>query len=133
MADPTSLPSLSLGPQSMEGFAMSNAFTLDDLNKAIDQKYAPFVFQHGREKFVMRQVLRLPKDTRDIVKAQLMMLDEKKDELEEPDVLAILKAVVENVLEGDKADRLFDILENDLVKVTVLFEKWVESSQPGEA
>lgn len=116
---------------------MTNAFTLDDLNKAIDEKYAPFVFQHGREKFVLQQVLRLPQTKREIVKAQLMMLDEKKDELEEAEVLAILKAVVENVLDSsgkdDKATKLFDILDNDLVKITVLFERWVSASQPGEA
>ncbi len=134
MADPTSLPSFSLGPQSMKGFAMTNAFTLDDLNAAIEQKYAPFTFQHGREKFVLQQVLRLPKNTREIVKAQLQMLDDKKDELSEDEVLVILKTIIENVLDNaSKADRLFTILDNDLVKVTVLFEAWVKSSQPGEA
>lgn len=112
---------------------MTNAFTLDDLNKAIESKYAPFVFQSGREKFVLQQVLRLPAETRKIVQAQLQMLDDKKDDLNEDEVKVILKAVVDNVLEGDKADRLFDILDNDLVKITVLFEKWVEHSQPGEA
>lgn len=112
---------------------MSNAFTLDDLNKALETKYAPFVFQHGREKFVLQQVLRLPKDVRKIVQAQLQVLQDKQGELEEDEVLAILKAVIDNVLDGHKADKLFDILDNDLAKVTVLFEKWVESSQPGEA
>lgn len=116
---------------------MTNAFTLDDLNAALDTKYAPFVFQHGRQKFVLQQVLRLPQETRKIVQAQLQMLDDKKDELEEAEVLAILKAVIDNVVEGDakenKADKLFDILDNDLVKVTILFEKWVGSSQAGEA
>lgn len=112
---------------------MTNVFTLDDLNKAIESKYAPFVFQSGREKFVLQQVLRLPDETRKIVQAQLQMLDDKKEELNEEEVKVILKAVVDNVLDGDKVDRLFDILDNDLVKITVLFEKWVEHSQPGEA
>jgi len=116
---------------------MANAFTLDDLNKALDDKYAPFVFQHGREKFVLQQVLRLPQETRKTVQAQLQLLDDKKDELEEPEVLAILKAVIDNVLDGskkdDRATKLFDILDNDLVKITVLFEKWVGSTQVGEA
>lgn len=112
---------------------MTNAFTLDDLNKALEDKYAPFVFQSGREKFVLQQVLRLSKDKRDIVKAQLQMLEDKKNELDEDEILVILKAVIENVIEGDKADRLFEILDQDLVKVTILFEKWVSSSQVGEA
>lgn len=112
---------------------MSNAFTLDDLNAAIEQKYAPFVFKHGREKFTLQQVLRLPKNAREIVKAQLQMLEDKKDDLNEDEVLAILKAIIENVMDGEKADRLFEILDDDLVKVTVLFEEWVKTSQPGEA
>jgi hypothetical protein len=112
---------------------MTNEFTLDDLNVALEKKYGPFVFSAGGEKFVLRQVLRLPKNQRDIVKAQLETLDQKRDELSEDEMLAILKAVVSNVLEGYGADRLFDLLDNDLVKVTVLFEKWVERTQAGEA
>lgn len=112
---------------------MTNAFTLDDLNAALETKYAPFVFKVGRESFKLQQILRLPKDKRAIVKAQLQLLEDKKDELEEDDILAILKAVVDNVLEGDKIDRLFDLLDNDLVKVTIFFEKWMESAQAGEA
>lgn len=112
---------------------MTNEFTLDDLNIALEKKYGPFVFTAGGEKFVLRQVLRLPKETREIVKAQLELLDEKRDELTEDDMLVILKAVVENVLEGNGADRLFNLLDNDLVKVTILFEKWVERTQAGEA
>lgn len=114
---------------------MTNAFTLDDLNKALETKYAPFVFQQGREKFTLQQVLRLSKDKREIVKAQLQMLDDNRDELTEDEVLAILQAVIENVIDGDrsKAVRLFEILDHDLVKVTILFEKWVESAKTGEA
>lgn len=112
---------------------MTNAFTLDDLNAALEKKYAPFVFQSGKEKFVMSQILRLPEEKREIVKAQLMLLEDKKDDLSEGEVRAILGAVVENVLTSGKSERLFEILDNDLVKITLLFEKWVESSQPGEA
>jgi hypothetical protein len=112
---------------------MANEFTLDDLNAALEKKYGPFVFAVGKEKFVLKQVLRLDKETRLTVKAQLQMLEDKKDELEEDDVMSILKAIIENVIEGDKADRLFELLDNDLVKVTILFEQWVGSAQPGEA
>ena len=114
---------------------MTNDFTLEDLQAVLEKKYGPFVFKAGREKFILQQVLGLPKDKRDIVKAQLQSLEDNREELSEDDMLAILKAVVENVIEGDssKADRLFDILENDLVKVTILFEQWVERTQTGEA
>lgn len=112
---------------------MSNAFTLTDLNKHLESKYRPFEFTSGREKFTLNQVLRLPKETRAVVKAQLEALDEHKNDLTEDEMLAILKAVISNVMVEDKADRLFDVLDNDLVKVTILFEKWVESTQAGEA
>lgn len=111
---------------------MTNAFTLDDLNTALEKKYAPFVFSHGKDKFVLKQILRLSKEVRNTVKAQLEILENNKDELDEDEILAILKAVIENVMD-DNADKLFDILDNDLVKVTILFEKWIESSQVGEA
>lgn len=112
---------------------MTNAFTLDDLNAALDKKYGPFIFKAGRETFTLNQVLRISKEKRAVVKAQLQMLDDKRNELTEDEMLIILKAVVENVIEGDKTDRLFEVLDNDLAKVTVLFEQWVEASQAGEA
>lgn len=112
---------------------MSNAFTLDDLNNALEKKYAPFVFQAGRQKFTLIQILRLPKEQRDIVRAQLQTLDEQRDELNEDQVKAVLKAVLDYVVQDDKSDALLEVLNNDLVKLTILFEKWVESSQVGEA
>lgn len=111
---------------------MTNAFTLDDLNVALEKKYGPFVFQAGKEKFTLKQVLRIEKEKRAVVKAQLQILDDKKDELDEDKILAILKSVVENVCDDD-TNRLFDILENDLVKITILIEKWAEHTQAGEA
>lgn len=112
---------------------MSNAFTLDDLNNALEKKYAPFVFQAGRQKFTLIQILRLPKEQRDIVRAQLQTLDDQKDELNEEQVKAVLKAVLDHVVQDGKSDALLEVLNNDLVKLTILFEKWVESSQVGEA
>lgn len=112
---------------------MTNAFTLDDLNQALEKKYGPFVFTAGKQTFAMTQVLRLPKEKRDIVRAQLESLDNAKDDLDEDEVFAILKAVLENVVEDDKAEALLKVLDNDLVKLTILFEKWAESTQAGEA
>lgn len=112
---------------------MSNAFTLDDLNAALEKKYAPFVFQAGRQKFTLTQILRLSKEHRLIVRAQLEALEEKKNQLSEDDILALLKSVLEYVVQDDKTDALLAVLNNDLVKLTVLFENWIESSQVGEA
>lgn len=112
---------------------MTNAFTLDDLNVALEKKYGSFVFQSGRQKFNLIQILRLPRDQRLTVRAQLELLEEKKNDLSEDEILAILKAVLDHVVQDDKSDALLDVLEHDLVKVTILFEKWIESSQVGEA
>ena len=112
---------------------MTNAFTLDDLNKTLEKKYGPFVFKAGKETFTMVQVLRLPREKREVVKTLLQTLEDQKDTLNEDETLAILKSVTENVLSDNSADLLFDILGNDLVKVTVLFEQWAEKTQAGEA
>lgn len=108
-------------------------FTLDDLNKAVSAKYKPWGFAAGRTKFSLKQVLALPKEQRDNVRAMLVKLDEKKNELEEDDILAIMKAVFDYVVEDDKADRLMEVLDNDLVKISVLFEAYMEGTQAGEA
>lgn len=112
---------------------MTNAFTLDDLNTALEKKYAPFVFQAGRQKFSFTQIVRLPKEHRLIVRAQLEALEEKKNDLTEEEILTLLKAVLDYVVQDNKSDALLQVLNNDLVKLTVLFENWIESSQVGEA
>jgi hypothetical protein len=112
---------------------MSNAFTLDDLNKTLEKKYGPFVFKAGKETFTMVQVLRLPREKREVVKTLLQTLEDQKENLNEDQTLDILKEVTKNVLIDNSADDLFELLGNDLVKVTVLFEQWAESTQAGEA
>lgn len=108
-------------------------FTLDDLNKAVSAKYKPWGFSAGRTKFSLKQILSLPKEQRDIVRAMLVKLDEQKSDLEEDDILAIIKAVLDYVVEDDKAEKLMEVLDNDLVKVSVLFEAYMEGTQAGEA
>lgn len=108
-------------------------FTLDDLNKALEAKYKPFVFTAGRNKFTLNQVLGLPKEQRSTVRTILETLENTKDELEEDAILESLKQVLSYVVEDDKVDKLFEVLEYDLVKVSVLFEAWLGSTQVGEA
>lgn len=108
-------------------------FTLDDLNKAVRAKFKPWIFSAGRTKFSLKQVLALPQEQRDIVRAMLKHLDDNKDELEENDIKSILKAVLEHVVEDDKTDKLLETLDNDLVKISVFFEAYMEGTQAGEA
>lgn len=132
MADPTSLPIFLLGPRTRKGSPMSD-FTLDDLNNAVTAKYKPWGFTAGRSKFSLKQVLALPKEQRDIVRSMLQKLDDDKTDLEEDDILAIMKAVLEYVVMDDKTDKLLEVLDNDLVKVSVLFEAYMQGTQAGEA
>lgn len=132
MADPTSLPIFLLGPHTRKGSPMSD-FTLDDLNNAVTAKYKPWGFTAGRSKFSLKQVLSLPKEQRDTVRAMLQKLDDDKTDLEEDDILAIMKAVLEYVVMDDKTDKLLEVLDNDLVKVSVLFEAYMQGTQAGEA
>jgi len=111
---------------------MTNAFTLEDLNKKLTEKYKPWSFKAGREVFKLDQVLALPKEQRQTVKAMLDKLQDTKD-LDEDAVMAILKAVLEYVVQDDKTDKLLAVLDNDLAKVSVLFEAWVEGAEVGEA
>lgn len=108
-------------------------FTLDDLNNALQVKYKPWVFMAGRNKFVLNQVLSLPREQRYAVREMLDSLDNDKDNTDEDKILATLKAVLDYVVEDNKADKLFEVLDNDLVKVSVLFEAWMASTKVGEA
>lgn len=108
-------------------------FTLDDLNRAVQAKYKPWGFAAGRSKFVLKQILALPKEQREVVRAMLQKLDDDKADLSEDEVQAILKAVLEYLVEDDKADKLLEVLDNDLVKISALFEAYMEGTQAGEA
>lgn len=108
-------------------------FTLDDLNKAVKAKYKPWGFTAGRTKFSLKQVLSLPREQRDIVRAMLKKMDDEKDDLSEDDILSILKAVLDYLVEDDKSDKLVETLDHDLVKVSALFEAYMEGTQAGEA
>jgi hypothetical protein len=118
----------------MKGFAMSNVFTLDDLNKAIEIKYAPFYFHAGDEKYVLRQVLRLTKSERDFVVAELKMLDSIDGEDPDEDlILSAIENVLSTVTDGGKGSKLIELLGHDMISVQMLMEMWIEATQPGEA
>ncbi len=113
---------------------MSNTFSLEDLNKAIETKYAPFYFTAGEDKYVLRQVLRLNKSERDLVVSQLKDLDAMSDkEPDEDKILGIIETVLSTVTDHGKGPALIDLLDHDLVRVQMLMEMWIEASQAGEA
>lgn len=131
---PAVLP-LFLGPHyKLEGFAMTNAFTLDDLNAAIESKYAPFYFHAGDERFVLRQVLRLSATERSLVTGVLKELDSiGEDNVDEAQVLRNMERVLSIVTDNAKGPHLVDLLGHDLIRVQMLLEKWIEVTSAGEA
>jgi len=113
---------------------MTNAFTLDDLNAAIETKYAPFYFRAGDETFVLRQVLRLDKSERLTVNNELKELEGVTEaNMDEDKILAIVERVLSTVTDNGKGDALVELLGHDLVRVQTLMEKWIEVTSPGEA
>jgi hypothetical protein len=113
---------------------MTNVFTLDDLNSAIESKYAPFIFQAGDETFTLRQVLRLNQSERATVTAELKNLDGVDPEnMDEELVLKTIQKVLCVATSNNQGDRLVEILGPDLLKLQLLLEKWMEVTSPGEA
>lgn len=113
---------------------MTNVFTLDDLNNAIESKYAPFRFQAGDDSYVLRQVLRLTQTEREIVTSQLKELDSmNEDNMDETKVLSIIETVLSTVTDHGKGAKLVELLGHELVRVQMLLEKWIEVTSPGEA
>lgn len=113
---------------------MSNEFSLDDMNKAIEAKYAPFYFRAGDDVYRIRQILRLPKSVRDVVTAELKVLESfNEDNMDEDLVLAGMERVVSFATDDDMGPRLIEILGHDLLRVQMLMELWIEATQAGEA
>lgn len=111
---------------------MSNVFTLDSLNDELEKKYAPFEFQAGRDKFTLRQVLRLTKAERALVSEKLESIDENT-EVTEDEAQEMLEFVLKTVTDNGKGEKLVAVLDHDLLKIKMLFDKWVTWTQPGEA
>jgi len=113
---------------------MSNVFTLDDLNNAIESKYAPFYFHAGSDRYVLRQVLRLSASERALVTEQLKTLDSvDENDLDESVILAGMETVLSTVTDHGKGPQLIALLDHDLLRVQMLLEKWVEVTSAGEA
>ena len=118
----------------LEGFAMSNNFSLDDLNQAIDTQYAPFGFTANGYTYSLRQVLRLAKSERSAVVARLKDLDVMSDTDPDEDViLEIMEGILSVVTADYRGAELVQLLGHDIIRVKMLLEKWIEASQAGEA
>lgn len=101
-----------------------------DLASAADKKYSPLELDLPDEtKVVMRLPLRLSREERKAITKAFDIKDE-----EEKDMLDIYSEVFRIVIEDEKvADKLLELLGEDLALYQELFAEFAERMQPGEA
>lgn len=102
----------------------------NDLAKAADKKYAPLELDLPDEsKVVLRLPLRLSREERKAITRAFDVKDE-----EEKDMLDIYTDVFRIVIEEkEAADKLLDLMGEDLAMYQELFAEFAERMQPGEA
>lgn len=113
---------------------MSNVFTLEDIDRSLNDKYAPLVFQAGKAKFQIRQILRLTTTEREAVVEKLESLQETaEDDLSEDMIRETMTFVLTVATADGKGEDLISVLDGDLLRMKILFERWMEDTQAGEA
>lgn len=116
---------------------MSNIFTLDSLREEVEKEFAPVTIglSDGTE-VTLRNLLRLPKKTRDAVLETLKALGGvgDKDEVSSDEVDDLIDAA-SKILElvADQGKKLVKELDGDLALIMKVLEAWTEATQPGEA
>ena len=112
---------------------MVNSFTLDDLRAEVEREYAPLeITLSDGSTVTLKHLLRLPKKTRDKVVDTLKTLETKEGE--EPEVDEMVDAAT-SVLKmvSDHGAALVKELDGDVTLIMRVLERWMASTQPGEA
>lgn len=113
---------------------MSEVFTLDALEAELDRRYGPLVFEAKHERFELRPLLRCPREERDSVTAALKSLEDVDEtEVGEDEIVGAMAHVLRTVTANGRGDKLVQALGDDLLRYQVLFERWTEKTQVGEA
>jgi hypothetical protein len=112
---------------------MANSFTLDDLRAEVEREYAPVeITLHDGTVVTLKHLLRLPKKSRDKVAETLKVLEPKEGE--EPDVDVMTEAATTVLkLVGDNGAALVKELDGDITLIMRVLERWMATTQPGEA
>ena len=118
---------------------MSKLFTLDSIREEADRSFRPVIItlSDGSE-CVLANLLRLPRKDRLRVTKLLKNLEHmegaEEDNLEEDDVDLFLDTATEVLtIVGDKGKKLVAEIDGDLTVTMKVMEKWMESTQSGEA
>jgi hypothetical protein len=102
-------------------------FTLDNLRKSLDDKYAPVVID-GIE---LKPVLRMNTADRTTVAGLIDELTGEKEMTPEEAFEVIRKLI--RCAAGDQGPKLVDAIGDDLALAMSIVELWIGSTQPGEA
>lgn len=107
-------------------------FTLTDLKNVVEKKYAPTVIENGDEKFVLNNLLQLPSKKREEVMALVDAVNSDDDVTVEDQVAQFTKVLV-TVVDGNKGDKLIELIGDNAALIIELVTTWMEGSELGEA
>jgi hypothetical protein len=115
---------------------MSNVFTLDSMRDEIEREFAPFQISVAGEVLTLRNLLRVPKNSRDEVYGLLDELSELQENTDEGTLAATEKSaqialkIIPLVADNKKlAKLLVENIEDDLALTLRLFNVWMEATQ----
>jgi len=118
---------------------LSKLFTLDSIREEADRSFRPVIIElsDGTE-CTLSNLLRLPKKERLEVTRLLKKLENmegaEQDDLEDDEVDLFLNTATEVLtIVGDKGKKLIAEIDGDLTVTMKVMEKWMESTQSGEA
>lgn len=118
---------------------MGNMFTLESIREEADKSFRPVVIElsDGTE-CVLSNLLRLPRKDRIEVTRLLKKLEHldgaEEDDLDDDEVDVFLDtATAVLTIVGDKGKKLVAEIDGDLTVTMKVMEKWMESTQSGEA
>jgi len=122
---------------------MTNRLTLDDIQAAIEKKYAPLTLEVKGEEFVLTSLLRTNRKVREAVEAKLKEMVAKtgedgevvvdQDDVNEDKMIESLQFILSSVTKDNKGSRLVHLLPDDLLVLMETMKAWQEATQPGEA
>jgi hypothetical protein len=114
-------------------------FTLESIREEADRSFRPVIIElsDGTE-CTLSNLLRLPKKERLEVTRLLKKLENmegaEQDDLEDDEVDLFLNTATEVLtIVGDKGKKLIAEIDGDLTVTMKVMEKWMESTQSGEA
>lgn len=105
-------------------------FTLTDLKKSVDTKYAPTIVKNGKTEYRLDPLLRLTKTKRDSVLELTERFDADSDL---DDQLETVAEIIRTVEVNSKGDELLELLGGDAAMVLELGLTWMSGSELGEA